>query len=206
VRLTLAEVVSEEEFGLVLRSGSPAALARPVAGAETVEADRPEELTARDYIMFTTGVRLIPSADAGLISVLESVLAPILAFTTDEAWEFVPPSAGSVHENEWKRKGLSLSPDEIRKWDWLKQWREMLLPELEKARQAKIIGKALDAKAEIVIPQVQVKYSDAEMLHELVNVSNLKISVGETASFVVSKADGQKCEPFHICTSRSRGR
>jgi purine catabolism regulator len=58
VRLTLAEVVSEEEFGLVLRSGSPAALARPVAGAETVEADRPEELTARDYIMLTTGVRL----------------------------------------------------------------------------------------------------------------------------------------------------
>ncbi|HYH49167.1 MAG TPA: helix-turn-helix domain-containing protein [Acidimicrobiia bacterium] len=58
MRLTLAEVVSEEEFGLVLRSGSPAALARPVAGAETVEADRPEELTARDYIMLTAGVRL----------------------------------------------------------------------------------------------------------------------------------------------------
>ncbi|HEV7688073.1 MAG TPA: helix-turn-helix domain-containing protein [Acidimicrobiia bacterium] len=58
MRLILAEVVSEEEFGLVLRSGSPAALARPVAGAETVEADRPEELTARDHIMFTTGVRL----------------------------------------------------------------------------------------------------------------------------------------------------
>lgn len=58
MRLTLAEVVSEEEFGLVLRSGSPAALARPVAGAETVEAARPEELTARDYIMLTTGVRL----------------------------------------------------------------------------------------------------------------------------------------------------
>ena len=58
MRLTLAEVVSEEEFGLVLRSGSPAALTRPVAGAETVEADRPEELSARDYIMFTTGVRL----------------------------------------------------------------------------------------------------------------------------------------------------
>ncbi len=56
--LTLAEVVSEEEFGLVLRAGSPAALTRPVAGAETVEADRPEELTARDYILLTTGVRL----------------------------------------------------------------------------------------------------------------------------------------------------
>ena len=58
MRLSLAEVVGEEEFGLVLRSGSPATLTRPVAGAETVEADRPEELTARDYIMLTTGVRL----------------------------------------------------------------------------------------------------------------------------------------------------
>ena len=31
-------------------------------------------------IMFTAGVRLIPSADAGLISVLESVLAPLLVW------------------------------------------------------------------------------------------------------------------------------
>jgi drug/metabolite transporter (DMT)-like permease len=37
-------------------------------------------------VMFTTGVRLIPAADAGLISVLEAVLAPIwvwLAFAED---------------------------------------------------------------------------------------------------------------------------
>jgi drug/metabolite transporter (DMT)-like permease len=31
-------------------------------------------------ILFTTGVRLIPSADAGLISVLESVLGPALVW------------------------------------------------------------------------------------------------------------------------------
>jgi purine catabolism regulator len=58
VRLTLADVVSEEEFGLLLRSGSPAALSRPVQGAETVEADRPVELSAQGYIVLTTGVRL----------------------------------------------------------------------------------------------------------------------------------------------------
>jgi hypothetical protein len=58
MRLTLADVVSEEEFGLLLRSGSPAALARPVEGAETVEADRPVELSAQGYIVLTTGVRL----------------------------------------------------------------------------------------------------------------------------------------------------
>lgn len=58
MRLTLADVVGEEEFGLLLRSGSSAALTRPVAGAETVEADRPVELSAQGYIVLTTGVRL----------------------------------------------------------------------------------------------------------------------------------------------------
>ena len=79
-------------------------------------------------------------------------------------------------------------------WDWLKLWREQLLPELEKARQAKAIGKALEAKVEIVIPQVQNQYSDRELLRELVNVSALKITVGNPVSISVSKADGQKCE------------
>ncbi len=129
-----------------------------------------------------------------LVTGLCQMLSPILVFTADEAWEFVPAAAGSVHGTEWQRQGIQLSPDETGKYAWLKHWREILLPELEKARQAKTIGKALDAKAEIVIPQDQAKFSDAEMLRELVNVSGLKISVGEKASFVVSKADGQKCE------------
>lgn len=58
MRLTLADVVGEEEFGLALRSGSPAALTRPVEGAETVEVDRPEDLSTPGYIVLTTGVRL----------------------------------------------------------------------------------------------------------------------------------------------------
>jgi isoleucyl-tRNA synthetase len=123
------------------------------------------------------------------------MLAPILAFTADEAWEFVSgKNVNSVHESEFKQSTFSLDLDEIGKWFWLKQWREKILPELEKSRQAKTIGKALDAKVEIVIPQVQWQLSDSELLRELVNVSALKITVGETDSIVVSKADGQKCE------------
>ncbi|HEX4342480.1 MAG TPA: zinc finger domain-containing protein, partial [Verrucomicrobiae bacterium] len=36
--------------------------------------------------------------------------------------------------------------------------------------------------------------ADQELLRELVNVSALKITVGEMVSHTVSKADGQKCE------------
>jgi isoleucyl-tRNA synthetase len=129
-----------------------------------------------------------------LVTGLCQMLSPILAFTADEAWEFVPGVSGSVHVSEWKRKGLPLAPDEIGKWDWLNLWRETLLPELEKTRQAKNIGKALEAKVEIVIPKVQNQYSDKELLRALLSVSRLEMSVGETDSFVVSKADGQKCE------------
>ena len=89
-----------------------------------------------------------------------------------------------MHESEFKQSTFTLDPDEIGKWVWLKQWREKILPELEKARQAKTIGKALDAKIEIVVPQVQWQLSDSEMLRELVNVSALKITVGETDSLV----------------------
>ncbi len=130
-----------------------------------------------------------------LVTGLCQMLAPILVFTADEAWEFVPGrKTESVHESEFKLVSFKLDADEIGKWDWLKQWRETLLPELEKARQAKTIGKALDAKIEIVIPQVQNQYSDKDLLRELLNVSDLKIQAGELASHSVSKADGQKCE------------
>ena len=130
-----------------------------------------------------------------LVTGLCQMLAPILAFTADEAWEFVPgKKENSVHESEFKQNTFTLDPDELGKWHWLKQWREKILPELEKARQAKTIGKALDAKIEFVVPQVQWQLSDPELLRELVNVSALKITVGETDSIVVSKADGQKCE------------
>ena len=130
-----------------------------------------------------------------LVTGLCQMLSPILAFTADEAWEFIPGKpTGSVHESEFKQSTFTLDPDEIGKWHWLKQWRETLLPELEKARQTKTIGKALDAKIEIVIPQAQNQVSDKDLLRELLNVSALKMSVSKTISHSISKADGQKCE------------
>ncbi len=129
-----------------------------------------------------------------LVTGLCQMLAPILAFTADEAWEMIPKASGSVHESQWQRQGSPLMFDDIGKWDWLRQRREELLPELEKARQDKMIGKALEAKVEIVIPQLQNQLSDRELLQALINVSDLKIRVDGPLSVTVSHADGQKCE------------
>ena len=83
-----------------------------------------------------------------LVTGLCQMLAPILAFTADEAWEFIPgkPTA-SVHESEFKPRLIQIEPDEVAEWKFLLQVRPTVSPGLEVLRQRKEIGKALEAKA-----------------------------------------------------------
>ncbi|HWD94008.1 MAG TPA: isoleucine--tRNA ligase [Verrucomicrobiae bacterium] len=132
-----------------------------------------------------------------IVTGLCKMLAPVLAFTADEAWEFVPgKTVESIHATGWDPSEIKLSADEGDDWKWLSEWRNRILPELEKLRQAKTIGKSLDAKIEIKVPaaQEQLAKRNREALRELVNVSALNASAGEEPSVVVSKADGEKCE------------
>ena len=51
-----------------------------------------------------------------LVTGLCQMLAPILAFTADEAWEFVPGKpTSSVHESEFKQSAFMFDSDETRK-------------------------------------------------------------------------------------------
>ena len=71
------------------------------------------------------------------------------------------------------------------------------MAELEKARQAKLIGKSLDAKLVWTIGKDSglPKVTDFnEIWRELFNVSAIKFVDGENWSMAVEHADGQKCE------------
>ena len=116
--------------------------------------------------------------------------------SAEEAWEFIPAASGSVHEGNLPCAGLTLLPDEQDDCEWLADLRSRVLPELEKRRQDKMIGKALDAKVGIAIPEAQVPLAERnrEALRELLNVSQLEIKAGGEAAVSVTKADGQKCE------------
>jgi len=130
-----------------------------------------------------------------------NMLSPILVFTADEAWEFIPGRAEeSVHLAPWQAAGLALPEAEESRWKKLLEIRERILPHLEKERQAKNIGKALDAKvtlggtAQVLPDQTDM---DKEVLRELLNVSQLIIGQNADAdalSIQVAKADGRKCE------------
>ncbi len=134
-----------------------------------------------------------------LITGLCQMLAPMIAFTADEAWEFIPgKAAGHVHAAKWTPKAFDRSAAEVSAWDGLFALREQVLPELEKARQAKEIGKALEAKLTLngSGPLFVDGKTHQEYLRELLNVSQLEIHANGDSNVVttVTAAAGQKCE------------
>jgi isoleucyl-tRNA synthetase len=137
-----------------------------------------------------------------LVTGLCQMLAPILAFTADEAWEFVPGKmTGSVHETLFKPANFSMTEAEQAAWENLFALREIALPELEKARQAKQIGKALEAAIMFIGRDSRLETTDLKLLPalaELLNVSDLDFCFAkeseENLKVSVVRAEGQKCE------------
>jgi isoleucyl-tRNA synthetase len=138
-----------------------------------------------------------------MITSLCQMLSPILVFTADEAWEFIPGEGGqAVHETAWRPGGLTWREADRALWKQLLAIREQALPVLEQARQAKQIGKSLEAQLviEVGADALDVLRDRAEDLRELLNVSQL--SLGAVAGAAPSapslinsvKAAGQKCE------------
>ena len=127
-----------------------------------------------------------------------AMLAPILAFTADEAWEFIPKSgAESVLLATWDPLPFALGAREEVAWSLLFDLRATVLPHLEKARQAKAIGKSLDAKVSLAGPANLLPSTDPEFaaLQELLNVSQLIFQRREgDLTIGVSPAGGRKCE------------
>ena len=134
-----------------------------------------------------------------LVTGLCQMLAPILAFTADEAWEFVPgKTTSSAHESNWQPLGFTVSGDELRNWLILDARRNIVLLRLEEARQNKIIGKSLEAKVRLTVPLREfdwVKHLQ-EDFREFVNVSQFEFAGAyvKREDVVVAHADGQKCE------------
>jgi isoleucyl-tRNA synthetase len=139
-----------------------------------------------------------------LVTGLCQMLAPILAFTADEAWEFVPGNMeDSVHQSNSKSSCFSLTESERQEWDYLLKAREIWLPMLELKRRDKTIGKSLDAKIQPAIehmPELAMSKKLQDIFKELLNVSQIGFlsyknnPEADFTSKAVVHADGQKCE------------
>ncbi len=135
---------------------------------------------------------------------LVRLVAPILSFTADEVWEYLPPVEGreaSVH------LALFPKPEEIYSQDpakLLDEWKQIFavrdeaLRVLEEARQAKRIGKSLEADLEIAASGelLTLLQRHAAGLKEITNVSNVSViqSAPDVPLAVTAlPASGHKC-------------
>ncbi len=146
---------------------------------------------------------------------LVRLTAPILVFTSDEAWRHMPGrDAESVHlagmpeaDNAWEDEALA------EKWTRLLGVKAEVTKALEGARKEKLIGHSLDARA-VLFPPEELKELLAEeeqALEEILIVSQLSVSgspeqaqqdenvfrfgsdVIAGLGVTIQKADGEKC-------------
>ena len=153
--------------------------------------------------------RSAQSAIYMILSALTRLVAPILAFTSEEIWAAMPHLAsddtGSVLFNDMP-KPIELHTDEsfLAKWDRIHQVRDEVNKALEGKRNEKVIGKSLEAKVILHCSGELAAFLEAvkDELAAAFIVSQVELSdgAGETASdmeglsITVQKADGEKCE------------
>ena len=149
---------------------------------------------------------------------LTRLIAPILSFTADEVWSLLPKVEGrepSVHTSVFYRL-TGITPSDLSKlmsdWKILLESRSLALQSLETERQAKRIGKALEAHVLLTGSVTRQVYEYSNALPELFGVSSVdrvpneppntkvlgvQVPVYDRAgpvSLSVSTASGTKCE------------
>ena len=144
---------------------------------------------------------------------LTRLIAPLLAFTSEEIWQSMPHGAADVREsvylNDMPAYDEAYCNTELAElWDRQFALRDDVMKALEVARAAKLIGKSLDAKVTVYTEDKDVAAlldSFAADLATIYIVSEAKVVMGaapagaftETASgigVVVELADGDKCD------------
>ena len=148
------------------------------------------------------------SAQTALYEILMAILkamAPVMSFTTEEAWKYIPNFRGekSVHLADWPQGRPEWIDKQLNaRWEKLVGIRPVVLKAIEEKRMAKEIGNSLEA-------EVLIKTKDADLYKFLQEYKNdlsyifivskveLKNEAPQTKELFgaeVKKASGEKCQ------------
>jgi isoleucyl-tRNA synthetase len=151
--------------------------------------------------------RLRRSAQTAMHEILVALLklmAPVLSFTADEVWRYLPlrDKPASVHLTEFPTLRPELLDEALAgEWDRLLEMRDVVLRGLEVARKEKRIGSAQEAAVELAVPEGDDAFLAAhrEDLETICIVSRLTLRRAATAgtdpavTVRVDRAPGVKC-------------
>ena len=137
-----------------------------------------------------------------ILDTMTKIFAPILAFTCDEIWQAMPHREGddprNVLLNQMNKPFADYALDgaAMAVWEELVKVRDAVNGALEAARNEKKIGKSLEARVKLTVPQelANQKFMDADELADLLIVSQVRVSTGTEINVDVEPAQGAKCE------------
>jgi len=137
---------------------------------------------------------------------LLSLLAPILCFTAEEAWQSRLGKESSVHEVDFPALESNLINEDLtKKWELYKQLRKAINGAIEVKRKEKVIGSSLEASV-MLYSIKSFNEIDSDTLKNISIISELTIlnesppessyisESDKDVGIVVKKVDGNKCE------------
>jgi isoleucyl-tRNA synthetase len=125
---------------------------------------------------------------------LARLLAPILAFTSDEAWEFAG-RADSIHLEIFPEANHALRDTALEaQIDALLKLRGVIAQAVEPARQQKLIGNALEANVTLRLPEAAKYAALQNELEEFFILSELHIEPGAEPSASLTRTEFKRCE------------
>ncbi len=149
------------------------------------------------------------AAQTAMYRILDTIVrlvAPILSYTAEEIWGFMPHSkqddTESVFLNEMLEKtGITADAAFTAKWEQIYAIREAVNKKLEEKRNEKVIGKPLEAKVIIGCKTAETLAEFEKLaadLKDVLIVSAVEAVLDEAAEedvvYTIEKADGCKCE------------
>ena len=145
-----------------------------------------------------------------ILDAMTKMIAPILAFTSEEIWNYMPhrtgDNTGSVSFNQMaKPSGEHFDEAFLLQWERIHSIRDDVTKALEIARTSKVIGKSLEAKVTLFCSNELNDFlkSVEKELSTIFIVSAVEIKSSDDGEYKgeveglgisVSRADGEKCE------------
>lgn len=140
------------------------------------------------------------SAQTALYEIADKLcrlLAPVLAFTADEAFENLPAQKlASVHLSEFPKVSGADNSQFLSDWERIFSIRDEVLKALEEARNEKLIGSSLEAKVILTTDKETTRFllNYYEDLRYIFIASQVEVHEGDKFAVEIQKADGAKCE------------
>jgi isoleucyl-tRNA synthetase len=146
------------------------------------------------------------SAQTALDMILKSLtclMAPILSFTSEEVWKYIPQEPGkaeSVHLASFPEVQSEYLDDALNeRWERIWEVRAVVTKALEEARKEKVIGLSLDAQVHLHLPEKVFSFleccdKDLKSIFIVSSVTLHQTKDQKEVRAVVSRAEGEKCE------------